>query len=364
VYVASGHLVYVAAGALWAVPFDLTRLELRGTASRVLSPLVILPNGTAEFDVARDGTLVYVSGGPAALRRLAWVDRNGREQLIAAAPPRPYSAVSLSPDGTRVALEITDQANDIWMLDLARDTLTRVTTDPGLDQSPVWMPDGRRLLFTSQAGGVLGSVFWRAADGTGPLERLIESANVERPTHALADGTGVLFSGVPGIMMLTLADRRVSPVLQIPQQRAQNGVVSPDGRWLAHDGSDDGPLQIFVRPFPNVTEGRTQISTGGGAHPLWSRNGRDLLYMAPDGALMSTSVDPGPTWAAKAPTRVSQGPYFRGAGVSGARTYDISPDGERFLVLKPVEDTQTAPAQIVVVQNWLEEVKRLVPTGR
>ncbi len=365
VYVSSGHLVYVAAGALWAVPFDLTRLELRGVASPVLSPLVILPNGTAEFDIARDGTLVYVSGGPTtSLRRLAWVDRNGREQVIAATPPRHYGAVSLSPDGTRVALEIWDQGNDIWTLDLARDTLTRVTTDPGLDLSPVWMPDGRRLLFTSQAGGALGSIFSRAADGTGAVERLTESTHVERATHVLADGAGALFASGSGIMMLRLADRRVSSILQVPQQLAQNGVVSPDGRWLAHDGSDGGPIQVFVRPFPNATEGRTQISAIGGSHPRWSRNGRELFYMAPDGALMSVLVDPGPTWAAKTPTRVSQGPYVRATGISGTRTYDISPDGQRFLVLKPVEGTQTAPPQVVVVQNWHEELKRLVPTGR
>ena len=366
-YVPSGHLVYVAAGALWAVGFDLARMETIGTASQVVPQVVTLPTGTAEFDIARDGTLVYVPGeAEASPRTLVWVDRQGHEQEIAA-PARPYVAARLSPDGTRVALEIEDQDNDIWVWDLARATLTRVTTDPGLDQSPVWMPDGRRLVFSSQAGGVLGSLFWQAADGTGAAERLTESRYIQRPSTVLADGTGVLFMETDDLMLLTLGkDRRVLPVVQTPQAE-RNGEISPDGRWLAYDSNDSGPAQIFVRPFPNTTEGKTQVSTRGGSRPLWARNGRELFYLAPDGTLMSVSVAPGAAWSAGTPTRVVQKPYFRrNRTVSAPRPYDVSPDNQRFLMLKQAGglDQPPAPATVVVVQNWVEELKRLVPVRR
>ena len=172
-YVPSGHLVYVAAGTLRAVAFDLNHLEATGTAIPVVPQVVTLPNGTAEFDIARDGTLVYVAGGAGVTARtLVWVDRQGREEAIKAAPARPYSSPRLSPDGTRVALDIRDQENDVWVWDLARETLIRVTSDPGTDQAPVWMPDGRRLVFSSQAGG--------AAGGLSSGKRLTERARQSR----------------------------------------------------------------------------------------------------------------------------------------------------------------------------------------
>ena len=122
-----------------------------------------------------------------------WVDRQGREEPIKAIPPRPYIPPRLSPDGTRVALDIRDQENDIWVWEFARETLTRVTFDPGVDQAPAWTPDGLRLVFSSQAGGSAGSLFWQAADGTGTPERLTRSPNVQRPSAVSPDGTRVLF---------------------------------------------------------------------------------------------------------------------------------------------------------------------------
>ena len=249
---ASGHLVYLAGEALWVVPFDIARLEPTGTASVIVPKVLILPTNTAEFDVARDGTLVYATGGAtAAHRRLVWVDRSGREEEIKAMPPRPYSAGRLSPDGSRVAVQIDDADKDIWVWDLAREMLTRVTTDPGLDQSPLWTPDGRGLIFTSQAGGVLGALFRQAADGTGIAERLTDSPSARRATTFVPDGSAVRYNDGADIMMLTLGgDHRVRPVVQTPQAE-RSGVISPDGRWLAYASLDSGTPQIFVRPFPN-----------------------------------------------------------------------------------------------------------------
>ena len=236
-YVPSGHLVYAAAGTLRAVAFDLNRLEVIGTPIPVLPQVVTLPNGTAEFDVARDGTLVYVPGGAAAApaRTLVWVDRQGREEAIKAAPARAYASPRLSPDGTRVALDIRDQENDIWVWDFARETLTRVTFDPGLDRAPAWTPDGRRLVFSSQAGGASGSLFWQAADGTGTAERLTQSPSpgtVQFPSAVSPDGTRVVFTragtaGPADVMMLTLEkDHRVQPLVQTPFAEL-NAEISP-----------------------------------------------------------------------------------------------------------------------------------------
>ena len=372
-YLPSGHLVYAAAGSLRAVAFDLARLATIGAATPVVPQVVTLPTGTAEFDVSGDGTLIYASGGAgltAASRTLVWVDRQGREEPIKA-PARAFVIPRLSPDGTRVALAIADQENDIWIWDLARETLTRLTSDVGFDHAPVWMPDGRRIVFTSQTGGSSGNLFWQAADGTSAPERLTEAQNaLERPSAVSPDGARIVFwhgAAATGndVMMLTLGkDRGVRPLVQT-RFVERNGEVSPDGRWLAYESNESGQYQISVRPFPDADNGRWQVSTGGGTQPLWARNGQELFYLAPDGALMSVPVSRGTTWTAGSPSRVLEGRYYRGIATNVSRTYDVSVDGRRFLMIKPTAIDETAPPpSIVVVENWMEELKRLVPAKR
>jgi Tol biopolymer transport system component len=373
-YVRSGHLVYAAAGTLRAVAFDPKRLETIGTAIPVLSQVATLPTGTAEFDIASDGTLVYVPGGPglAPARTLVWVDRQGREEAIKAAPARAYVSPRLSLDGTRVALDIRDQQNDIWVWDFARETLTRVTFDPGVDRAPAWMPDGRRMVFSSQAGGSAGTLFWQAADGTGTPERLVQTPNIRFPSAVSPDGTRVVFSEVAAaaatsldVMMLTLdKDHRVQPLVQT-QFTEQGGEISPDGRWLAYQSNDSGQSQIFVRPFPAVNTGHWQVSAGGGTEPLWARNGQELFYLAPNNALMSVRVGRGTTWTAGAPTKLIDRPSS-GRTLVNTRSYDVSPDGKRFLMINDggAPGQAPAPASIIVVHNWFEELKRLVPATR
>ena len=375
-FVPSGHLVYAAAGTLRAVAFDLERLAVRGTPAPVLPQVVTLPTGVAEFDVARSGTLTYVSGGvgTAPARTLVWVDRLGHEEAIKAAPIRGYVAPRVSPDGTRVALGVRGQENDVWVWDFASETLTRVTFGSGLDWAPVWTPDGRRLVFSSQSGGGVGSVFWGSASGAGAAERLTQSPSIQVPSSVSPEGTQVIFTEgtvatANDLMTLTLdKDHQVKPLLQTPFAES-NGEISPDGRWLAYESNDSGQFQISVRPFPHVNNGHWQVSTSGGMQPLWARDGHELFYRALTGGLMGVRVEPGTTWTASPPTTVLDGPYFFGetfAGVSAysSRSYDASPDGKRFLMIKEgsAAGQAVAPASIVVVQNWLEELKRLVPT--
>ena len=307
-YVSSGHLVYAAAGTLRAVPFDLARLETRGTPVTVVPDVVTTIKGGVNAVVAGDGTLAYVLGTVEGTpRTLMWVDRQGRETPIPA-PTRPYLLPALSPDGTRVAVFVNDQERDLWLWDLGRTTLTRLTSTPGVDVVQVWTPDSRRLIFTSERAGVR-NLFWQAADGAGAVERLTESPDTQYPTGLSADGRRLIFTDespttANDIMAIELdATRRVTPLVQSPFTE-RNGIISPDGRWLAYEANDSGPFEVYVRPFPEVNSGRWLVSTAGGTRPIWVRSGQELIYVSPTGALMGVGVARGPSWAATTPTLV------------------------------------------------------------
>jgi serine/threonine-protein kinase len=368
-YVASGHLVYVAAGTLRAIPFDPNRLETRGTAMPVLPRLAVTNNGAGDFAVAADGTLVYVDapGSPGANERtLVWVDRTGKEAPLAA-PPRAYEHPRLSPDGTRLALWRSDQESDIWIWDFRRPNLVRLTLDPGQDNYPVWTPDSQRIIFSSNHDGIQPNLWWQAADGTGAAERLTTSGRAQFLNGITPDGKVVVYNETTPTMgrdLLQLAldgTRRVTPLLQTKYDE-RNGIVSPDGRWLAYESDNSGTFQIYVRPFPNVGGGQWQVSTAGGRQPLWARSGKELFYFGSDGALLRVSVEgSGTTWNAGMPMKLLEGRYYTGTG--SGRAYDVSLDGQRFLMIKsPGTDASAAPSALIVVQHWDEELKRLVPT--
>ena len=327
-YVASGHLVYVAAGTLRAIAFDLSRLETRGTSVPVLQRLATKESGTADFAVATDGTLVYVdapSGLAANARTLVWVDRSGKEEPIAA-PPRAYMQPRVSPDGTRVAVFSVDQEDDLWIWDLGRAKLTRLTLDPGQDWLPVWTEDSRRIVFSSNRSGQF-NLWWQSADGAGEAERLTTNSTVQFPTGITPDGTAALFHqatpmGDFDLLQLALdGTHRVTPLLQTRFDE-RNGIVSPDGRWLAYQSNSSGPAEIYVRPFPNVGGGQWQVSTAGGSQPLWARNGKELFYVGANGTLLGVSVEAsGATWNNGTPTKLLEARYLTAGGASGGRTY-------------------------------------------
>jgi Tol biopolymer transport system component len=359
-----GHLVYAAGGTLRAVPFDLARLETRGPSVTVVPDVVTTIAGGVDAVVAGDGTLAYVPGSVAAApRTLVWVDRQGRETPIPV-PPRPYLLPALSPDGTRVMVFANDQEHDLWLWDLGRTTLTRLTFTPGVDGIGVWTPDSRRVIFVSERTGVR-NLFWQAADGTGAVERLTESPNTQYPSAVSPDARRLIFteeapSTADDVMMLELdGTRRVTPLVQSPFNE-RNGSVSPDGHWLAYEVNDSGRVEVYVRPFPDVSSGHWQVSTSGGTRPIWTRSGHELVYVSPTGALMRVGVARGPSWAATTPTQVVKEGYFTIPSWWGL-SYDISPDGQRFLMIKEGGADGTA-ASIIVVQHWGEELKRLVPT--
>jgi len=377
-YVPTGHLVYALGNTLFALPFDLDRLEVSGGPVPVLDGLQRAPlggsqTGTAHYAVSDGGTVLYAMGGigiGTQARTLVWVDRKGRQEDLAA-PPRPYVAPRISPDGTQVALDVRDQDNDIWIWTLARNTLTRLTFDSGLDRDPAWMPDGRRIVFSSQRGDAPNlalNLFWQASDGTGAAERLTESPNGHSATSLSADGTTLVFSDFgPSIdirMMALDGQRRLAPLVATSFIE-RNADLSADGRWMAYQSNDSGREEVYVRPFPAIDGGRWQVSTGGGTHPLWASNSRELFYVDAEGRIVAVPVQPGPGFVAGTSHVVVEGSFVTTIpGISG-RMYDVSRDGQRFLLLKSLQgDKQAAmPPQIVVITNWFEELRRRVPAN-
>jgi serine/threonine-protein kinase len=294
-----------------------------------------------------------------------WLDRQGREEPIKA-PPRAYTYLRLAPDGTRVALDMRDQESDIWVWDLARGTLTRLTFDPGVDRFPVWTPDSRRIIFASDRAGP-SNLYWQAADNTGMVERLTESPDVQVPAAISPDGARLVFdqqTASADLLMLTLdKDRRAEPLVGSPMYAERNGEISPDGRWLAYQSNESEQYEIYVRPYPEVNSGKWQVSTMGGTRPLWARSGQELFYVAPDGGLMRVAVERGPAWRTGTPAKLFENTYaWVVSNNLFGRSYDISADGRRFLAIKSAAAEQTgAPSNLNGVQNWFEELKRLAP---
>ena len=383
-YVPTGHLVYALEDGLFAIALDANRREVRGGPVSVIEGVrratgSQATTAAANYGISNHGTLVYATSGAGAdvQRTLVWVDRAGHEEVIPA-PARAYQYPRVSPDGTRLALDIRDQDDDIWIWDLARQTLTRLTFDPLTDSYPVWSPDSQRLVFGSTRSGP-SNLYWQAADGTGAVERLTESRNPQFPYAVTPDGNAILFRedtsaspDRPDLMLLLMPSplRPAAPgVSKTPTPLVQtmfaerNAELAPKGQWLAYESNESGRLEIYVRPFPDVGSGRWQVSTSGGRGPLWARSGDELFYGAPDGSIQSVRVDGASSWRSSTPTTVLQGDYYPSTPVNIGRPFDIAPDGKRFLMIRAGSgDAPRAPDRLIVVENWFEELKRLVPT--
>jgi len=363
-YSPTGHLIYARAAGLLAAPFDLARLQVKGTPFPILEGIVTdTISGLAQFSFSASGSLVYVTGGPGGPERsLVWVDRKGAARPVTATR-RDYIWPRLSPDGRRLALGITEAGNtDIWIYDLARGTLPRLTFEPGMDNYPVWTPDGKRVAYASAKGGP-PNIFWKPADGSGPEERLTTSTNLQAPTSWSPDGKALAFAepdpktGFDIWVLPMEGERRPRPFLQTPFTESSPR-FSPDGRWLAYVSNESGRYQVYVQPYPGPG-GKWQISTEGGVEPLWARNGRELFYRHGD-QMMAVGVSTQPTFTAGSPRLLFEGPYE--PTPLTLANFDVSPDGQQFLMMK--SEQESAPTQLHVVLNWFEELKRRVPPGK
>jgi Tol biopolymer transport system component len=363
-YASSGHLVYAQAGSLMAVPFDAQRLAVTGAAVPVVENVSHAPTaGAAQYSISTTGSLVYVPGGVQAnQRKLVWVSRNGAEQR-AAAPERAYMLPRISPDGKRVAVGIVEHETQLWLYDLSREALTRFTFEGNVNLNAAWTPDGKRIAFQSSKEGP-PNIYWQQADGSGGLERLTTSEYAHVPMSWSPDGQLLAFMEVNpstqrDIWVLRMGDRKAEPFLKT---RFDESVprFSPDGRWLAYVSNESGRYEIYVQPYPGPG-GKWQISTEGGTEPAWNYNGRELFYRCGN-RMMAVDIATQPSFAAGKPRMLFEGPYERSPATSP--NYDVSPDGQRFLMLKSAETGESAPTQINVVLNWFEELKRRVPAEK
>jgi eukaryotic-like serine/threonine-protein kinase len=359
-YLPTGHLVYARGAELLAVPFDAQRLEVRGTPVPVLDGLMTGASaGDADFGFSQNGTLLYVPGG---LRRseyaLVWVDQKATVRPMSGRE-RSFEVPRLSPDGLHVAVVIAGSTYDIWLYDVARDTLTRLTFG-GDDNYPVWSPDGKRIAFNSTRDGP-ANLYLTAADGSGTVERLTASEYSQYPGSWSPDGKFLAYTEEAhphtgdDIWLLPLqGDRKPQPLLQTPFDEWQPR-FSPDGRWLAYASNESGSAEVYVQPFPSLGA-KWKISTDGGIEPLWAPTGRELFYRNGD-KMMAVSLETRPAFAVSKSRLVFEAPYAHIS--SDIPNYDVAPDGQQFLMVQ--ENRQKATVtKLNVVLNWFEELKQHV----
>jgi serine/threonine protein kinase/Tol biopolymer transport system component len=359
-YVPSGHIIYVHAGSLMAVAFDLRRMEVTGSPVAVQEGVVTtaLMSGGAEYDVTQSGLLAYVPGtAKSPTRSLAWVDRSGLTKSIPAIP-RAYTSPRLSPDGKLLALLVFDPTSpNIWIYELARNTLTRLTFGPGANSTPIWSPDGRRIVYRTRGAP---SFRWKRADGSGSEEVLLGHLDdpAATPYSVSPDGKTLLFGvhnsdDMWALQALSLdGSGKVQPFLQSsfflywPQ-------FSPDGRWVAYMTNDSGREEVYVQPFPGPG-GKWMVSTDGGNYPRWASSGREIFFRNAD-KMMSVPVETQPTFKAGTPRVLFETSSYLGAG-----NYDVAPDGQHFVMIKQ-EGASTSPTELNVILNWFDELKRRAP---
>jgi Tol biopolymer transport system component len=375
-YVETGHLVYAAAGTLRAIRFDLATLQVLGDPLPVLEHVGMAQTGAADYAVSRSGTLAYLPNAQ-PVRSLIWVDRAGHEEPLKL-PLRAYALPRVSPDSAHVALDIRDQENDIWILDLGRDaSLRKLTYGRSIETNPVWTADGKHLIFTSNRSGP-PRLYRQAVDGTGSAEPLTTGENAQFATSVTPDGTGIVGhqdgptmfdivffplpnsvrESTPGLAPVAAAVDHVREVVKTPLFE-HGAELSPNGRYLAYQSNESGQYEVIVRPFPQVDRGMWTVSTGGGSRPVWARNGRELFYRDGPGALIVVPVDTtGSTFVWGSPLKLFDS---RDVASGPDRNYDVAPDGKRFLMIKA--GASTGADEIVVVLDWSQELKRLVRTN-
>jgi Tol biopolymer transport system component len=377
-YVPSGHVVYMHEGTLFAVPFDLKRLEITGQPAPILEGVVSNPNGGAQFSFSETGNLVYVPGRVGNQNvSIYWMDHEGKFTPLRETPGS-YFNPAFSPDGKRLALEIFDgKRRDIWVYEWERDALTRLTFAGEGNSNPVWTPDGQRIIYSSQEKGRAFNLWWIRSDGAGDAQRLAESTAFQAAgSWRPYDKTLAFFQQNPGtgfdVMTLPIEGNEKSgwktgepkPFVNSAFNEVEPA-FSPDGRWLAYMSNESGSYEVYVRPFPGPG-GKWQISTGGGVLPKWSRNGKELFYRTMgtmDSKIMVIAyTTSGDSFHADKPQLWSPGQFTE----LGLFTYnfDLHLDGKRFAVLKAGTEQTAAVNKVSFIFNFFDELRRKVPPGK
>jgi eukaryotic-like serine/threonine-protein kinase len=361
-YVPTGHLLYAVGETIRAVPFDLGRLTVTGTALPVVDGVAMNPtDGAAAFDVSETGTLAYLPVSSYVTEtEVVLVDRRGNESRALPASGR-YDNPRLSPDGNRISVDIrsANSLGDVWVFQIGSVGGTRITSAGGRDFGAEWTRDGRELIYSSEQP--FFDLFRRAADATRPAEPFL-TGSYDRYTGSVSpDGQRFAFVlAVPGGGELWTVPLQGEPDAA---RYFANGfnlahpTLSPDGRWMAYDSDESGRIEVFVQSFPNPHLKRWKVSSAHGSEPMWTRGGRELVYRNGD-SVMAVSVD-AENGRSGAPEVLFAGPYPDNPGWTRPRSYDVTQDGERFLLTK--RPGNRPDPEIVVVLNWFEELRAKVP---
>jgi len=374
-YAPTGHLVFLRQGTLMVVPFDLGRHEVTGQPVPAIAGIMQMLNASTasyntaagQFSISDSGWLVYAEGGilPDMQNSLFWVDHQGRAESITSFKA-PFFAPRLSPDGRRIACPTMGKEKQVWVYDLNRGTATKLISEGIATNWVTWTPDGQRVAF-GWSKTLVPNIYWQPADGSQPMERLTQSehAQFQFPGSWSPDGETLAFledrpDGTSEILLLQMRDRRITPFLN-SRFEEKWPEFSPDGRWMAYGSAASGRNEVYVQPFPGPG-GKWQVSNEGGEEPLWSRNGKQLFYRRGYNQVWMVDVQTGSGLPASKPHLLFDQP---GYGISvPIRGWDISLDGQRFLMVKLEETKSTPVTEMILVQNWFEELKRLVPTGK
>ncbi len=353
---AGGHLLFVRQRLLLAQEFDAKGLRTTGEAFPIAERVQDDPGFfTAVFSVSDQGTLAYQeSGGTTGLSQLAWFDRSGKKVDVLG-DPADYWGPRIAPVGRRVAVGVGDPG-DIWIYDVARRVRTRLTFAAADDYGSTWSPDGTRVAFSSQRSGG-GDLYAKVAAGTGADELLVTSKDFKVPNDWSPDGrflVYVTYQGAPGskgdLWLLSLSDRKATPLVHTEFDEVE-AAFSPDDNWFAYASNESGRFEVYVQPFPGPG-GKWQVSTAGGVHARWRGDGRELFYLAPDGKIMSVEIRAGQAFEAGVPRAL----FATSLKSDPGPQYDVSSDGQRFLLNVPVGDESAPP--VTLVQNWTAAFKR------
>jgi serine/threonine protein kinase/Tol biopolymer transport system component len=373
-YLPNGQMVYMHEGTLFAVPFDLKRLEVTGQPAPILEGVLTDPiYASAQFSFSDTGSLVYIAGRSGGRDvSIYWMDREGRFTPLRETPGE-YRNPAFSPDGKRLAMDIGDsKRRDIWVYEWGRDTLTRLTFAGEYNAFPVWTPDGERIVYSSQEKGGAYNLWWIRADGAGAPQRLTEAKDAQYAPSWRPDGKFLAFYELNpstnfDVMTMPIEGSEKSGWKPGEPKPFVNSAFievepafSPDGRWLAYQSNESGSFEVYVRPFPGPG-GKWQVSTGGGVYPKWSRNGKELFYRTVDSKIMAvTYTASGDSFHANKPQLWSPGQFTERG--NGNYNFDPHPDGKRFAVLKtPGTEQVVAVNKVSFIFNFYDEIRRKVP---
>ncbi len=372
-YAASGHIVYALNGSLLAVPFDLASLSVRGRPTRVLNDVSMESAGglSARFAISSTGTLAYEPAPPrpSLKNSLIAVDHDGQVEAIAADRFAYTSSLSLSPNGEKLAVRIEDAKrgdSQLWTYGLRDHRWQQLTTE-GDNSAPLWSPTGDRIAFSSNRSGAFNLYVVRA-DGRAPPERLSRSPHWQYGSSWSPDGKLLAYQeqgsevGFNAWMLPLEGDR--TPWRWGPENVNVVGVTfSPDGRWVAYQSQESGRVEVYVRPFSRPGPKVRVSGAHGGSAPLWSRDGQSVLYL--DGtAIMGARIDLGRRLRVFPPHLVFPLPFVLSGPLSAGRDYAPTPDGQRVIVMRPDQEKTPQPRRVLVIPNWVEELRAKTSTAR